>query len=194
MVLGGAVEQARAAGLTVAKETLVMVARLAELHGGELDGALWSLEPSVDWLEVSPLEVDHAAELTSAPAHYVTAPGRAVGRVALWNGWAVLTSIKVAPELRGRGLGRAVTRALVRRAADLGATVVALQVEEDNAVARRLYEAEGFVEHHRYGYASRDSGPGSGEGKTGRGLRAVDVRHHVAVEEGVEAGDCGRDE
>ncbi len=76
----------------------------------------------------------------------------AVGRVALARGWAVLSCIEVAPEARGRGLGRAVTRALVAESARLGARYVALQVEEDNAVARSLYDAEGFAPHHTYAY------------------------------------------
>ena len=64
----------------------------------------------------------------------------------------MLSCIEVAPEARGRGLGRAVTRALIAEAVRLGARHVALQVEEDNAVARSLYASEGFVEHHAYAY------------------------------------------
>lgn len=51
----------------------------------------------------------------------------------------------VADRARGRGLGRALLRAAVARARELGARRVTLRVLGHNAPARRLYESEGFV-------------------------------------------------
>ena len=55
----------------------------------------------------------------------------------VWGMW-------VAPEARGRGLGRAILEELVRHADQLDRPVV-LHVTEGNDGARRLYEAHGFV-------------------------------------------------
>lgn len=55
----------------------------------------------------------------------------------VWGMW-------VAPEARGRGLGRAILRELLQHAEQLDRTVL-LHVTEGNDGARRLYEAHGFV-------------------------------------------------
>lgn len=55
----------------------------------------------------------------------------------IWGMW-------VAPEARGRGLGRGILRDLLARADRLGRTVL-LHVTEGNDGARRLYEGHGFV-------------------------------------------------
>ena len=55
----------------------------------------------------------------------------------IWGMW-------VAPEVRGRGLGRAVLLELLGHASRLGRTVL-LHVTEGNDGARALYEANGFV-------------------------------------------------
>jgi ribosomal protein S18 acetylase RimI-like enzyme len=76
----------------------------------------------------------------------------AVGRVSVAAGWAGLTAIDVAPEHRRRGLGAAVTAALVAEAAHQGAGRVFLQVEEGNTAALALYARRGFRAVHRYHY------------------------------------------
>ncbi len=53
-------------------------------------------------------------------------------------------SMAVAPEYRGRGVGRALLRNLVATAARAGVGAVSLSVERANPAAR-LYRAEGFV-------------------------------------------------
>lgn len=57
--------------------------------------------------------------------------------VFVWGMW-------VAPEWRGRGLGRRILHELIGRAVGLGRPVV-LHVTEGNVGARRLYESHGFV-------------------------------------------------
>ena len=57
---------------------------------------------------------------------------------------ARLTSIAVAPEAAGAGLGQCVLAALERGAAAAGARRMRLEVRADNAPARKLYESTGY--------------------------------------------------
>lgn len=76
----------------------------------------------------------------------------------LQPGQIELTYIGVAPEVRGRGLGKAVLAAFVEAARDAGYTSVALSVEIDNPAAIALYTNFGFTitqtfsegRYHRY--------------------------------------------
>ncbi|MCL6611035.1 MAG: ribosomal protein S18-alanine N-acetyltransferase [Peptococcaceae bacterium] len=74
------------------------------------------------------------------------------GRVAGYAGmWIVLdeahvTNVAVHPELRGRGVGRALMTELLGRAAVLGADRITLEVRVSNRAARSLYKSLGFVE------------------------------------------------
>ena len=52
-----------------------------------------------------------------------------------------LSSIAVHPDGRGRGLGRAVTAALVRRLFDDGCDLVTLGMYADNDAGRAMYDA-----------------------------------------------------
>ena len=53
-------------------------------------------------------------------------------------------SIAVAPTRRRRGVGRALTLAMLERARERGAAFLTLEVREGNLPARRLYESCGF--------------------------------------------------
>jgi ribosomal protein S18 acetylase RimI-like enzyme len=146
-------DEALALGWEAASPTVVMVAEASALVAA--GAGIVADETDAAWRAIyrgGDVDEDRLAELTSAPARYLRVGENAVGRVAPARGWTVLSCIEVAPEARGRGLGRAVTRALIAEAVLLGARHVALQVEEDNAVARSLYASEGFVEHHAYAY------------------------------------------
>jgi ribosomal-protein-alanine N-acetyltransferase len=57
-----------------------------------------------------------------------------------------LIALGVVPSGRHRGAGRALVETALKRLAALGATKVFLEVAEDNASARRLYDSFGFVE------------------------------------------------
>jgi GNAT superfamily N-acetyltransferase len=61
-----------------------------------------------------------------------------------------LASVATHPDVRGRGLGRAVTGTLTARALRAGAPVVTLGLYSDNAVARRMYRGLGFGCEHRW--------------------------------------------
>jgi len=78
--------------------------------------------------------------------------GAAVGYAALCHGYSIefrgrdafVDEIYVAPAQRGRGLGRALLRALEAEARASGVRTLHLEVEQHNDGARRLYLAEGF--------------------------------------------------
>ena len=75
--------------------------------------------------------------------------GRPVGMVsitAVEQDEAEVISMWVAPEARGSGVGQALVRDAVARAAAAGARKVTLNVRVGNAHASRLYRRAGFVE------------------------------------------------
>jgi ribosomal-protein-alanine N-acetyltransferase len=59
---------------------------------------------------------------------------------------AEILTIAVAPEARRRGAARALLRAAIAAAAARGAMTLFLEVSAANAVARALYESEGFAQ------------------------------------------------
>lgn len=71
----------------------------------------------------------------------------------LVQGEAEILSVAVAAARRGRGLARQLVDLHLRRLAGLGIRTVFLEVGEDNAPARRLYQRTGFREvGRREGY------------------------------------------
>jgi ribosomal protein S18 acetylase RimI-like enzyme len=76
----------------------------------------------------------------------------AIGRVAVAGDWAGLTAVEVDPAHRRRGLGVAITAALVTAATRRGVTGIYLQVDDGNGAARALYRQAGFTDHHGYHY------------------------------------------
>lgn len=66
------------------------------------------------------------------------------------DGRLALQDLVVRPDRRGRGHGRRLVDTLLAFGAREGATEVFLQVREDNAIARRLYERLGFTTAYRY--------------------------------------------
>lgn len=72
---------------------------------------------------------------------------RVVGYAGLFQAGpeADVQTVAVAGPAQGRGLGRRLVEALVEAAGARGAQVLHLEVRADNAAARRLYDALGFV-------------------------------------------------
>jgi len=69
---------------------------------------------------------------------------------------AEMLCLGVAPAFRDRGIGRALTEAAAGWAAALDAATLYLEVAEDNAPARRLYDRAGFASvGRRPGYYRR---------------------------------------
>jgi [ribosomal protein S18]-alanine N-acetyltransferase len=65
---------------------------------------------------------------------------------AFWlvAGQAHINNLAVVPELRGRGLGTRLLEAVIAQAAQLGATVMTLEVRQSNTPALQLYQSAGF--------------------------------------------------
>jgi GNAT superfamily N-acetyltransferase len=76
----------------------------------------------------------------------------AVGLCVAAPPWAGVFSMLTLPAFRGRRLGEAVLGSAARWAAARGAARLYLQVDADNAPARRLYARAGFVPRYAYRY------------------------------------------
>ncbi len=87
------------------------------------------------------------AELDGAPA--------AIGACAIEPPWVGIFAMRTIPAARGRGLARQILDSLMAHAQALGARTAWLQVEADNATARRLYARAGFGEAYAYRYWRR---------------------------------------
>jgi ribosomal-protein-alanine N-acetyltransferase len=80
--------------------------------------------------------------------------------VRLAAGGCEVLSLAVGEAWRGRGVGRALLDAAIDRARATGATVVFLEVAEDNPAAQRLYRKLGFsAVGRRDDYYKRRHGP-----------------------------------
>jgi GNAT superfamily N-acetyltransferase len=82
----------------------------------------------------------------------------AVGLGVVAPHWAGVFSMLTLPTQRGRRLGEAVLGALARWARERAASQLYLQVETDNAAARKLYARVGFTPCYAYHYR-RQRGP-----------------------------------
>ncbi|HXQ14634.1 MAG TPA: GNAT family N-acetyltransferase [Caulobacteraceae bacterium] len=78
----------------------------------------------------------------------------AVGACAVDGQWAGVMGMRTAPAFRRQGLARRLFRTLTAFAATAGARHGYLQVDQDNASAIALYEAEGFEAGYLYRYWS----------------------------------------
>ncbi|PYQ49201.1 MAG: hypothetical protein DMF78_18990 [Acidobacteria bacterium] len=85
------------------------------------------------------------ARFDPAAFSLIVAGGREVGALCVQEraGELYVAAVEVAPEEQGRGLGTAVLRDVIARAATIGAAVT-LQVLKANVRAQRLYERLGF--------------------------------------------------
>jgi N-acetylglutamate synthase len=81
----------------------------------------------------------------------------AVGLGVVSPPWAGVFSMLTLPAFRGKGLGGAVLGTLARWAVERGAARLYLQVDADNAPARRLYARAGFAPRYEYHYRSQPS-------------------------------------
>jgi ribosomal protein S18 acetylase RimI-like enzyme len=92
-----------------------------------------------------------------APAYFLKHERTIIGYFVLSLGYSpehggkdgFIDDIYIAPEWRGRGLGRAALDLAVDAARHHGARVLLLEVEPDNQRAYRLYETSGFYDTKR---------------------------------------------
>ena len=113
---------------------------LSALHADAFGPAAWSA-------------ASLAASLTAGAIAFLAAPTESEPPQALAMARAAgdeseLLTLGVGAQARRRGLGRALLDAAMADAAESGAVAMILEVADDNAAARALYEAAGF---HRIG-------------------------------------------
>jgi [ribosomal protein S18]-alanine N-acetyltransferase len=104
-------------------------------------------------------------------AHRAAVAGSVVGFILsrLVAGEAEILSVAVAASRRGKGLGRQLLDLHLRRLAGLGTRAVFLEVDANNAPARRLYQRAGF----------RSVGRREGYYPTGHGSAALILRRDL---------------
>ena len=153
-----------AAGYEKLDPSGVMTATLAP--EGVQNSVTLAPSPTPEWLDgiaaaqdvAPPQRTMHDAivQAIAAPAAFATV---FVGDVAAGFGLGVgerdavgLFDIVIDPAFRGRGLGRAITRSLMRWGREGGASSAYLQVSDDNLAARSLYEGLGFRDAYPYHY------------------------------------------
>jgi ribosomal protein S18 acetylase RimI-like enzyme len=118
----------------------------AELVGGWQGSSAEARRAQAERLALSPVAF-HSIALMDAGGAPV-----ACGQLALEADIAGLYGVHTAAEARGRGLGEATCRELLRLARERGATTAYLQVDAANEVARRLYWKLGFTDGYAYHY------------------------------------------
>lgn len=87
---------------------------------------------------------------TNQCARYVVAEedGKILGYAGAWLVFdeGHITNIAVDEAARGRGIGTAVTKALMQYSANMGVQYMTLEVRKSNLVAQGLYRKLGFIE------------------------------------------------
>jgi ribosomal protein S18 acetylase RimI-like enzyme len=147
--------------------SLVLIAEAAKVAPPHAPKIAITLEdrPTWAWLDACWPAAHYAGERSArqAIAERVRLPhafglarfGSAIGGAALAvadRGWVGLTAVHTLPEQRRRGVAQDLLRALAGWATEQGIERFYLQVERDNAPARRLYAGLGFSEAYRYHY------------------------------------------
>lgn len=97
-------------------------------------------------------------------AIYLIGPPRApIGYMVVCFGWsvefggldAILDELYVRPGVRGRGIATESLIALPRALAEGGLRAIHLEVERENAAAKKLYARAGFTSREKYMFMSR---------------------------------------
>ena len=120
---------------------------IRRMTAGDVDG-VYAIE--VDTFQKPWRREDFVREMTeNVCARYLVAvSGEEI--VGFAGAWIVLdeahiTNIAVRKEYRGRGIGRALTAGVMQYAANLGVTVMTLEVRQSNLVAQSLYRSLKFT-------------------------------------------------
>ena len=75
--------------------------------------------------------------------------------IAVERGYALLHNVIVTSDMRGKGLGEKLCRAMISKAKAMGAEHVFLQVVQTNQVAMNLYKKLGFQKDYTYWYMKK---------------------------------------
>jgi ribosomal protein S18 acetylase RimI-like enzyme len=97
--------------------------------------------PATLWRQLA--DVAGPLLLVASERQELTAYGVVVQASHAGAGWLLVLGVRA--DRRGRGVGTAIARALVERAADQGIQTVRATVAPDNAIALRLYHGLGFT-------------------------------------------------
>jgi ribosomal-protein-alanine N-acetyltransferase len=111
----------------------VHTAVMAAIHAG-------SFPPAERWGEAA-----IAAQLGLPGTFGLLAPAGGLVLARVVADEAEILTLAVLPEMRRQGRGRALLAAAAARAAACGAAVMYLEVAEDNAAAKAMYAAAGYV-------------------------------------------------
>ncbi len=134
---------------TLSEATVRDAAAIAALHGASFRRG-WS-DVEIEQLLTERNTVTHRATAGRSLRGFI------LSRIAA--GEAEILSVAVAQAQRGRGLASALLNLHMRRLAGFGVKAVFLEVDEDNAPARRLYDRAGFHEvGRRPGYYQKNDG------------------------------------
>jgi len=98
--------------------------------------------------------------------------------------WSVISMLVVAPDARGRGIGRRLVAACLRCAMDAGGAAVGLHTSPVMAAALRMYEAIGFVR-------DADIAPINGVAYGHYRLQAEEIARAIGRLEGAAEGHPG---
>ncbi len=149
------IDELAARGWAVQQSVLVMTAETSTVAAPDLllethDRA--TPEWLAAWARCDPrpdLEnhVQHVFPKMAGIARFVNSEQRAVGISVEHDGLIALFCLGVSPDLRRRGIGKALIRAML---AMCEAPLTYLQVFSQNAAGRALYDSLGFEESYRY--------------------------------------------
>lgn len=151
----------KSSGYRAKDRSMTMACRLSRDGPAASDDAIrFDDHPRTEWLHGVAALNDNPAKRDPSrleaivlrirpPSAFVTLldQGRPSGyaMAAIHDGWAEFGSIILAPDSRGKGLGRRLLTALLGWAGAHGAQSSFLQVDRENAVAIDLYKSFGFI-------------------------------------------------
>jgi predicted N-acetyltransferase YhbS len=126
------------------------------------------------WREAEVLVAEVDGRIAGSVLYYADASTEGLGLPQSWSGFRKLA---VHPEMRGRGLGRALTEACIAVARRCGVPAIGIHTTSFMQAARRLYEQVGFERCPEFDISAADMGLGDGA----EGVRIIAYRLDLAV-------------
>jgi GNAT superfamily N-acetyltransferase len=113
------------------------------------------------WRDAEVLVAEVDGRIAGSVLFYPDAGSEGLG---LPSGWAGFRKLAVRPEMRGRGLGRALTESCIAAARRRQAPTVGIHTTPFTRAARRMYEAIGFRRCPEFDIGAADMGLDEGDG------------------------------